>query len=127
MAYPLIGKWIWWKIKDGKCVKVGEDPWMGAGENFKLSPILIQILRSTRIFTIVDACKDSSIRGRNQWKNTQDIGQRGSHAEEWKKYLNMLVSNHIHLRNQPKKLIWMKNSNIGQYTTKLGYQAISEE
>ena len=82
LAYPLIGKWIGWKIEDGKCVKVGEDPWMGAGENFKLSPSLIQILRSTRIITIADACKESRIGGRNQWKNAQDIGLRRSHAEE---------------------------------------------
>ena len=65
LDYPLIKQWIGWKIGDGNCVRVGEDPWMGLGENFKLSPRLIQILRSTRIFTVADACRDPIIRGCN--------------------------------------------------------------
>ena len=100
---------------------------MGSGENYKLTPSLIQNLRTTRIITIADVCKDQRIRGRNQWKNAQDIGLRGSHAEEWNKYLNLLVANHIHLRNELDKLIWMKNVNSGQYTAKLGYQAAAED
>jgi hypothetical protein len=37
-AFPLVGEWVVWKIGDGKNVRVGEDPWMGAGNNFRLSP-----------------------------------------------------------------------------------------
>ena len=46
LAYPLVGHWISWKICDGRKVRVGENPWARAGENYRLSPQLIQHLRS---------------------------------------------------------------------------------
>ena len=56
---------IGWKIGDGKKVRIREDPWMGVGENYKLSMHLIQSLKTYRIFTIVDAYKDLHMRGRS--------------------------------------------------------------
>lgn len=29
-SFPLIGSWMAWRIRDGKNVRVGEDPWVGA-------------------------------------------------------------------------------------------------
>jgi hypothetical protein len=37
-SFPLVGKWRVWKIGDGKIVRLGEDPWMGDGNNYRLSP-----------------------------------------------------------------------------------------
>ena len=34
LAYPLVGHWISWKIGDRRQVRVGEDPWHGAGESY---------------------------------------------------------------------------------------------
>ena len=48
-------------------------------------------------------------------------------AEEWNKYINLLVTNFIHLGTDPDKLVWTKNPKTGQYTTKLGYQVSIEE
>ena len=48
-------------------------------------------------------------------------------AEEWNKYINLLVTNFIHLGTDPDKLVWTKNPKTGQYTTKLGYQVSIED
>jgi hypothetical protein len=55
-AFPLVGDWVVWKIGDGKKVRVGEDPWLGAGNYFRLSPPLIQSLRNNNIHSLHDVC-----------------------------------------------------------------------
>ena len=37
LAFPLVRKWTVWRIRNGEKVKIGEDPWEGAGEEYKLS------------------------------------------------------------------------------------------
>jgi len=34
-AFPLVGEWVVWKIGDGKNARVGEDPWLGVGNNIQ--------------------------------------------------------------------------------------------
>jgi hypothetical protein len=41
-SYPMIGNWLCWKIGNGKNVRVGEDPWIGLGEGYKLSEALVE-------------------------------------------------------------------------------------
>ena len=54
-AFPLIGNWIAWKIGNGKIFRLGEDPWAGVGENYKLPISVINKLREQRRFHLVDA------------------------------------------------------------------------
>ena len=35
MAFPLIGNWLAWEIGNGRSVRIGEDPWEGAREDYK--------------------------------------------------------------------------------------------
>jgi hypothetical protein len=35
-AFPNIGCWLVWKVGNGHNVRVGEDPWVGCGEGYKL-------------------------------------------------------------------------------------------
>ena len=35
-AFPLVGKWLVLKVGEGNRVRLGEDPWVGCDENFKL-------------------------------------------------------------------------------------------
>ena len=48
LDFPLIGNWTSWKIGNMKSVRLGEDPWEGAGENYKLSISSINKLREKR-------------------------------------------------------------------------------
>jgi hypothetical protein len=36
--FPLVGNWTVWQIGNGRNVRLGEDPWLGVGDNFRLSP-----------------------------------------------------------------------------------------
>jgi hypothetical protein len=33
-SFPLVDQWTMWKIKDGRSVPIGEDPWVGDGNEF---------------------------------------------------------------------------------------------
>ena len=44
LAYPLIGKWIAWKIGNKNRVRIGIDPWVGYEGNFKLIEDLLRFL-----------------------------------------------------------------------------------
>jgi hypothetical protein len=55
-AFPLVGEWVVWKIGDRKNIRVGEDPWLGARNNFRLSPPLIQSLQTNNIHSLHDVC-----------------------------------------------------------------------
>ena len=44
-------------------------------------------------------------RARRSWKSSLDLGITGVHAAEWNIFLNILVSNYIHLSSEPDRLI----------------------
>jgi hypothetical protein len=48
-AFPLVGKWTVWHIKNGEKVRLGEDPWLGDGNNYKLSQPLLQFLKGKKL------------------------------------------------------------------------------
>jgi hypothetical protein len=53
-AFPLVGKWMVWCIGNGEKVRLGEDPWLGAGNNYKLSPPLLQFLKDKNLRFLSD-------------------------------------------------------------------------
>lgn len=54
-AFPLIGDWTVWQIGNGKSVRIGANPWLGAGAGYKLFEELIEYLNDHGIFSIWDA------------------------------------------------------------------------
>ena len=108
-------------------MRVGEYPWVGAGEIFRLSPQLVHLLRSQRIFSLADTCLDQTLRGRRRWKTAQELGLTGEHAAEWNRFLNLLVTIFFHLGSELDRIIWTKNPKSGQYSAKLGYEVAIKE
>ena len=56
LAFPLVGSWTVWRIKNRRRVRIGEDPWVEEGEEYRLSKTTILQLRAHRI-TILDGAK----------------------------------------------------------------------
>ena len=52
LAFPLIGNWTAWKIGNGKSIRLGEDPWAVARENYKFPFSVINKLRDQRCFKL---------------------------------------------------------------------------
>ena len=67
---------------NGREIRVGEDPWSGAGEIFKLSEGLIAKLRSSGIRTLNQACVITPQRD-TLWKSSEYLGLEEGLREEW--------------------------------------------
>lgn len=68
------------------------------------------------------------IRGRLGWKNSEEIGLIGPLAKECQSYVDILVTNFIHLAdNEEDSLCWSRNVATRDYTVKLGYEALTLE
>jgi hypothetical protein len=48
--FPLVGEWVAWKIDNERSVRLGEYPWLGVGNSFRLLKHMIQSLRYKNIF-----------------------------------------------------------------------------
>jgi len=36
LVFPLVGNWMVWKVGNGERVRVGANPWVGSGEDYKI-------------------------------------------------------------------------------------------
>jgi hypothetical protein len=44
LAFPVVGNWLVWQVRNGNKVRIGEDPWAGCGQEFKLPVQMIHQL-----------------------------------------------------------------------------------
>jgi hypothetical protein len=128
-SLPLVGKWIVWKIGNGRNVRLGEDPWLGAGDNFRLSEPLVQFLKNLNLFHLHDIhLGDPQLRGSLGWRDSVSLGLPQEFHVEWDSYISRLCENFILLDDESSDtLCWSYNQKEGSFTTKLGYKAWQEE
>ena len=88
LAFHLVGNYIDGRIGNGKSLRLGEDPWEGAGEDYKLSESVLTQLKAQRIHKLVDVqAQHPQQKGRAGWKDAQELRLGGEDAEEWSKYV----------------------------------------
>jgi hypothetical protein len=74
-SFPLIGPWTIWKVGNGKKVRIGEDPWLGAGEAFYHLDSLVWSLHGVDILSLVDSkAQYPKELGRRECKSKLDLG-----------------------------------------------------
>ena len=112
LAFPLIGNWTTWKIGNGKSVRIGEYPWAGAKENYKLPNSVIIKLREQRCSKLADVQSEHPYPlGRTNWKSARELGMEGDVAESWNSYVHLWEINFVNLDEEEQdKLIWTRNS-----------------
>ena len=119
LAFPLVGNWVAWMVGNERQIKVGEDPWSGARERYKLLEGLVSKLRSFGIYNLNQACS-TTLQRETLWKNSEQLGLEEGHKEEWEEYVSILKSKFIYLEEaREDKLVWTKNPVNGDFTTKL--------
>ena len=94
LAFPLIGTWIAWEIGNGRSIRLGLDPWAGAGENYRLPQLVLNKLGEQRCYKLVDAQVQLPNQiGKTRWKGDVEFQLEGEEAECWKYYIKMMESN----------------------------------
>ena len=69
--FPLINKWVTWKICKGDNLRLGENPWIGFNVNCKLSLVLIERLHA------------------EGFTRLSYVGTQGFHGEQASNHLSM--------------------------------------
>jgi hypothetical protein len=50
LYFPLIGKWLVWKVGARRTIEVGENPWVGCDGKFRLQRHFVVVLREGGFF-----------------------------------------------------------------------------
>ena len=61
LVFPLIENWLAWYVGNGKKVRLGEDPWIGVGDGYKLSCDTIEKLKRRKITSLNEAISQTSL------------------------------------------------------------------
>jgi hypothetical protein len=101
----------------------------GVDEAYRLSEDLVTFLHNKEIFSLWDTkIQNHNCIGRNGWKIEDEFSLSGEKVVEWHNFMEMLCSNHIMLIDEePNALAWSSNDFTGEYTTRLGYNALMED
>ena len=76
--FPILGKWIAWKVGNGLSLRVREDPWIGGHSSFKLSPSLVRALRDKGISVMAHVGSQGlNSTGGKRWLQVENLGLEG--------------------------------------------------
>lgn len=66
-AFPLIEKWLIWKIRNGSKFLLGKDPWIGCNENHVLSDNLVHALNGGGFFYLSQVTRKDYVTRHVRW------------------------------------------------------------
>ena len=100
LDFPVVGKWLVWKVGYGSKVKLGEDPWTSSDTNHRLPSTLVNTLRSNGLYFLNQVGVKRNINsGRQEWLNVEDIELEGKDIIIWKAYIDSLRTDHVGISN----------------------------
>lgn len=74
-CFPLVGRWLVWKVGNGEQVRIGVDPWVGYKNKFRFPYWLIEMLQDRGICTLNQAVNQVNTNIWQQgWKKVDSLG-----------------------------------------------------
>jgi hypothetical protein len=95
-SITIITDWLVWKPGNGRDIRIGADPMVGAHTYFKLSRNLILALKAQGVEYLAQAgIIDMEVTRHTNWKKVETLGLEGEQKEEWNNYVKGLVGSRI--------------------------------
>lgn len=111
------------KPSNGRDIKIGADPMVGAHTYFKLSRNLILSLKAEGVEYFSQAgIIDMEDTSHKNWKKVETLGLEGEKKEEWNNYVKGLVGSGYELNNENDTLLWSWDTKGGQVNAKQAYE-----
>lgn len=116
----VLGHFFAWKIGRGTRTKLGEDLWVGACDNYRISQDLRRVLYNIGFSILANVgIQRAQDRWTQQWMSMEDLGLNGELAEEWTTFTILLSQNVNWLCDEDNELVWTWNKAMGVLSTKL--------
>ena len=94
-----MGNWLVWKVGNGERVRVGSNPWVGSGEDYKLLENLIASLQVKGIYNLAQATfSEFSSIWHQQWKKSDFLGLDSVEGELWEAYKTKLKVSYVDIK-----------------------------
>eukprot|EP00253_Pinus_taeda_P003262 PITA_03262 len=125
-SLPLLREGITWRIKDGNCMRIGVDPWVGSGNLHRLPEGLLIHLHSrgiTHMVHIGDRANSTFLH--QAWASPRALEIPDQWQQDWRAFINALSQAHIRLSKGPDDIIWAIAPQ-GIYSPRLGYIKLME-
>jgi hypothetical protein len=129
-SLDIVTDWLAWKLGNGRDIRIGTDPMVGAHRYYKLSRNLLQTLKIKGIEFLAQAWNlDMEVPRNSNWKNVEFLGLEGVQQEEWNNFIKGLLGSGIDLNAEKDSLLWSWDTKRGQVNAKQAYevQLLEEE
>lgn len=129
VAFPSVGNWFVWSDGRGTKVKLGVDPWISCGNDYRLPNHITLYLRSRGYFILITGCQCEQ---NHHLVSTVKHGILGGIWVSWRKmqlwdlYVDKHRSSFVRLKNDKDQMVWSLNP-TGIYTPKEGYKTLAGE
>jgi hypothetical protein len=75
-AFPLIGKWLIWKIGNGAHILIGKDPWIGSKDNHLLPENMVCSLNEGGFYYLSQVMRRDYVTRQVWWMSWKELGLR---------------------------------------------------
>jgi len=97
-AFPLVMDWTVWCIRNGKSIRIFEEPKVNSSDGFKITDELVSMLHDHGIFSLWEArARGFNLTRCSVWQAANDLELEGELTVDWAEYTRILSSNFIRL------------------------------
>lgn len=128
LAFPVIGRFLAWKVGNGIQVRIGSYVIVGCGGQFFLREGLLTTLQEAGLCTLnkIGNTRPTTF-WKQEWLSTTKLGLDAIWHPPWKLFIVEIQKERVHLSGVEDELVWHYHNSSGQYSTKMGYKDMIAE